>query len=140
MAAQNSKTENPFEANFAKFFDAFSGPRVDLDAFAAFQQSGMAALSEVNKLAAAGFQTIAKRQAEMVRAAFEDSSEAAKKLAAAKPEARLDTSAKLARTAFETAAANFQELGDLAIKSQAQAFDQLGSVYAQTVDEWKAAS
>ena len=131
MAAKNG---NPFDVDFTKFFENFSAPQFDLDVFAALQKSNIAALGEVGKVASGGFQSIAQRQAEMARDAIEESGKAAQKLATAKPDDRLDASAKLAKTAFDMAFANFQELTDLAVKSQAATLEKLNAIYVKNVD------
>ena len=98
------------------------------------QQSNIETLNEVGKMATDGFQAIAKRQAEMVRDAFEGSTKVAQEVAAEKPADRFDASAKYAKTAFDTAVSNFQELTDLTIQSQTQAFEKFNAAYLKTVD------
>jgi phasin family protein len=130
-----TKNGNPFENGFTKLFETVPAPQFDVDAFAALQQSNIDALGEVNKVAADGLQEIAKRQAEMVHNVFAESSKATNKLVSAKPDDRLDTSATLAKTAFDSAVANFQELADLAIKSQTEIVSKLSAAYTKNVDE-----
>ncbi len=139
-----TKNGNPFDVDFAKFFENFTAPKFDVPQFdvkaiAALQQSNIDAIGEVNQVASAGLKAIAARQTEMVQGAVEESTKAAGKLAAVKADDRFDASAKLAKTAFDTAVSNFQELAELAVKSQAQLAETLTSVYTKNVDGLQAA-
>jgi len=140
MVAKNGKTFDAFDGNFANFFDAFSAPKFDFDALAAMQQRNLEALTEANKLAAEGWQAFAKRQAEMVRDAVDVGSKTAQKLATAKPDARLDETTKAAKSALDQGVANFQELTELAVKSQTEAFEKINAAYTETVDGLQAAA
>lgn len=129
-----TKNGNPFDVDFTKFFENFAAPKFDVNAIAALQQSNINAFGEVNQVASAGLKAIAERQTEMVQGVVEESTKAAGKLATAKPDDRLDASNKLAKTAFDTAVSNFQELADMAIKSQTHLVETLTAAYAKNVD------
>jgi phasin family protein len=122
----------------SKMWSEFKIPTVDIDALVAAQQKNFEALTAANKLAVEGFQAIAKRQAELVREAFEHGVKATEILAASKtPEDRLLKQADLSKEAIETSLANVRELTVLWTKSADKTVDVVASRMAESFDEAK---
>jgi phasin family protein len=121
-----------------KIWSEFKMPTVDIDALVAAQQKNFEAMTAANKLAVEGFQAIAKRQAELVREAFDHGVKATEQLAASKtPEERFQKQADLSREAIETSLANARELTVLWSKSADKTVDIVASRVAESLEEAK---
>lgn len=124
--------------DMSKMWSEFKMPTVDIDAIVAAQQKNFEALTAANKLVVEGFQAIAKRQAELVREAFEHSVKATEQLAASKtPEERFLKHADLSKEAIETSLANARELTVLWTKSADKTLDIVASRVAESLEEAK---
>lgn len=116
----------------------FKMPTVNFDQAMAIQRKNMEALVAANQLAAEGFQTVARRQAEILRESVEDFTSGLKELMrSGSPEANAAKQAEVAKRAFERAMSNFRELAELATKSNSEAMDLLGKRMMQSIDEMK---
>ena len=104
-----------------------AGQRRNIEAFTA---ASLAALE--------GLQSLAKRQAEMVRQSVDESNKAMKEMfAAGSPEEKAARQAELTKAAFERAVANTRELTQLVARSQNEAIDVLNKRVAESLDEVK---
>jgi phasin family protein len=98
----------------------------------------MEALTVANQLAAEGFQTVAKRQAEIIKESIEDFTGALKgMMSAGSPENNAAKHADLAKRTFERTIANMRELAELAAKSNAEAFEVINKRMVESLDELK---
>ena len=117
-------------------FSGFNG--IDMEAVLAGQRRNIEAFTAANQAALEGLQTLAKRQAEMVRQSVDEANKAVKELlAAGSPEEKAARHAELTKVAFERAVSNTRELAELVTRSQTEAFDVLNKRVAASLDEVK---
>ncbi len=117
-------------------FNGFNG--FDVEAVMAGQRRNIEALTAANQAALEGFQTLAKRQAEMVRQSVDEASKAMKDLlASGSPEEKAARQAELTKAAFERVVSNTRELTELVARSQNEAIDVLNKRVAASLDEVK---
>ena len=84
------------------------------------------------------FQLVAQRQAEFVRDAVEQTTEAAQEYAKmTKPEDKLAQQAKYAKAAFQTGLDNMRELGGLMSKTATDAADVMNKRFVEGLDEFE---
>jgi phasin family protein len=96
-------------------------PNVDVKALMETQSKNLQALTEANRAAIEGTQSLMQRQAEMVQQAMTEASEAAKALASSSgPKEALAQQTKLIESAFAKAMANAAEISDMIKKTQDQ--------------------
>ena len=130
---------NPLD--YTKMFGEFkmpAVPAVDVEAMMSTARRNYEAVAQANKLIAEGFQALAKRQAEVARASFEDAWKATQEVMnAGTGEAKAEKQAEVVKAAVEKAVANARELTELATKSQGEAFDVLNKRFIESVDEVK---
>lgn len=135
--------QNPFAefANFdvSKVLGDLKLPGVDVDAIVASQRKNIEALTEANKVALAGVQAVAKRQAEILSQAITEANSVAKELASlsSNPQELTAKQAALAKDAFEKALANARELAELVNKSNAEAFALINARVNESLEELK---
>lgn len=131
---------NRIFADYGKLFGNGKAPMFDFEAVFASQRKNVEALTTANQLVFEGVQAVARRQAEIVRKAFEELSQVSRELTASgAPEDRLAKQAALAKEAFEAATANAREIADLLQKSGSKAIDVLSNRVSENLDEVKAA-
>jgi phasin family protein len=117
-------------------FNGFNG--FDLEAVLAGQRRNIEAFTAANQAALEGLQSLAKRQAEMVRQSVDEANKAMKEMfAAGSPEEKAARQAELTKAAFERAIANTRELTQLVARSQNEAIDVLNKRVAEGFDEVK---
>lgn len=110
----------------------------DVEAVLAGQRRNIEAFTAVNQAALEGFQTLTKRQAEMVRQSVDEANKAIKEmLAAGSPEEKAARQTELAKAAFERAVSNTRELTQLVTRSQSEAMDLLNKRVVESLDEMK---
>ena len=142
-----AKSEFPYmNLDFAKMMNGdlpklmqdFKFPGLNFEHAMAMQRKNMEALTSANQLAAEGFQTVAKRQAEIIKESIEDFTSALKDLmAAGSPENNAAKQADVAKRTFERTIANMRELAELAAKSNAEAFEVINKRMVESIDELK---
>ena len=131
-----SRLFNPTRLFSDMKFNGFNG--FDVEAVLAGQRRNIEAFNAANQAALEGFQTLAKRQAEMVRQSVDEANKAMKEmLAAGSPEEKATRQAELAKAAFERAVANTRELAQLVARSQSEAIDLLNNRVSASLDEVK---
>lgn len=138
-------TQSPFgDFDVSKFFNPtklfsdlkFNG--FDVEAVMAGQRRNIEAFTAANQAALECFQTLAKRQAEMVRQSVDETNKAVKELfAAGSPEEKAARHADLTKAAFERAVSNTRELTQLVARSQSEAIDVINKRVAESLDEVK---
>jgi phasin family protein len=142
-----AKNEFPFmnmdfakmmNGDLAKSLQDLKFPSLNFEHAMAMQRKNMEALTVANQLAAEGFQTVAKRQAEIIKESIEDFTGALKDLmAAGSPENNAAKQADVAKRTFERTIANMRELAELAAKSNAEAFEVINKRMVESIDELK---
>lgn len=135
-----AKTDTFFDFDVTKYMTAMKVPGVDVDAVVAAQRKNVEALNAANRLAFEGFQAIAKRQAEIMRQAFEDAGSAASSLTSVTdPSQRMAKQTEVAKEAFEKSLSNMRELSEMVGKSNAEVMDLLNARFTASLDEMKTA-
>jgi phasin family protein len=142
-----AKNEFPFmsmdltkmmNGDLAKSLQDIKFPSLNFEHAMAMQRKNMEALTVANQLAAEGFQTVAKRQAEIIKETIEDFTSALKgMMSAGSPEANAAKHADMAKRTFERTIANMRELAELAAKSNAEAFEVINKRMVESIDELK---
>lgn len=126
-------------ADMTKFFEQAKVPTFDMEALFATQQKNMEALVEANKMAAAGYQDLFKKQIAMI-----DETVAAAQ--AQVSEMKMDAltaegaqkQAELMKEGFEKAVANLTELAETAKKINEESFAIVQARTAAAIEELKA--
>ena len=145
MATTNSnagpkQTFTPPEWDVTKMWANFKLPGVNMDAFVASQQRNMEALTEANRLIVESFQSVAKRQAEMINAGMEKTVKAAQDMASAtKPADKAAKQVAYAREAVQLGFANFRELNEMLARTTQATVEVCGKRYAESLDEMQSA-
>jgi len=145
-------TTQPFVFDTEKFAELFKTEELtkffeqakanfNADALVEAQKKNVAALVEANKIAAAGYQDIFKRQVAMyeetvatVQAAL---AELGDKALTAEGQAK---QVELAKASFEKAVANMTELAEAAKKANEEAFEVVAARVRESIEELKAAA
>ena len=133
---------NPF-ANFdtskfdlTKIISDLKIPGVDMQALVETQRKNIEAVTQANKLAVEGMQSIAKRQAEMLSESMNAVTSAAKEITSAEsPQDLTKKEAELAREAFEKALGNMRELAELVGKSNSETFEVMNNRFNESLRE-----
>ncbi len=129
-----------FETDVTKLLTSFKVPGVDTDALLAAQRKNIEAVTEANKLALEGLQAVARRQAEILRATFEEVGPAiAQAFGPGSPEAKVSQQAELVKAAVEKALSNMKELAELVAKSNSEATSVISKRVNEGLDELKVA-
>jgi phasin family protein len=108
--------ETPF-FDFTKLMSQFRLPGVDFAALVDRERKNIEALAEANRIAFEGWQSLVRRQAEILQETMK------KVVADAGQEDAIKKRADLAKEGFEKALANMRELAEMATKSQKEAFE-----------------
>lgn len=132
-------TPSPFGAELTKMFADLKLPTPDFEAIVASQRRTMEAVARANQLAVEGFQTVARRQAEIVRGSIEEVSSLARDLMHnPSPEERMTRQTEAAKKAVEASLAHVRELGEIIARSSNEAIDVLNRRVAESLDEIRA--
>lgn len=126
------------EWDVTKTFAAFKMPTVDVDALIAAQKRNLEAVTEASKLAVVGAQKVASLQAEILRETLEEGAEAAREVAAAKPEDKAAAQAAYAKEAFDKSFASVKNLNDLVAKTSYDAFGVIAKRISESFNEFAA--
>lgn len=116
--------------DIAKLATQYKLPGVDLDAVVHGRRKDVEALLEVGRIAQGGAQSLAQKQAELLRSSFED----LRDVLSAPPGAeggRLDA----ARQAAQKAIGNIGALAQIALQSQSDAFDTVRTRMEENIGE-----
>ncbi|MBS0222679.1 MAG: phasin family protein [Proteobacteria bacterium] len=137
----NGTFKNPFaDFDFSKFAGEFKFPVVNVESIVESNRKTFTALTTAGSSTVEALKTIAQRQGDMVRAAFEDlSKHGSEVLAAATVEEKAAKQIDFAKKSYDAALANAKELGELYTKSQAEAFGVINERISEFADEVKAA-
>lgn len=136
-------SSNPFlETDFSKFFDLpkfagdFKVPNVDIDALLSAHRKNLEALTAANQAAFEGLQSLARRQAELVRQSFEDTANLVNSVVAQQsPEDKFTKQAEATKMTLERNVANLKELTDLITKANYQAIEFISNRVSEGLEE-----
>jgi phasin family protein len=134
---------NPFlEADFSKFFDMpkFVGdlkvPNVDIDALLTAHRKNLEALTSANQAAFEGLQSLARRQAELVRQSFEDTTSLLNSIVSQQtPEEKLAKQAEVTKATLERNVANLKELTEMVAQTNYQAIEFISKRVSEGLEE-----
>ena len=137
----NGTFKNPFaDFDFSKFAGEFKFPIVNVESIVESNRKTFAAFTTASTSTVEALKTIAQRQGDMIRAAFEDfSKHGSEVLAAATVEEKTAKQIDFAKKSYDLAIANTKELADLYTKGQVEAFETLNARIAELTEEVKAA-
>jgi phasin family protein len=135
IMAKTQQAANPFADAFKSFADF--KPTVDFNTFFAAQKKNAEAFAAASQVLTAGFQAVARRQAEIAQANAKNSLQLTKELFAnaGNPEASTAKQAEFAKEVVETGLSNTRELVELASKSSIEAFDLINKRLAESLSE-----
>jgi phasin family protein len=119
--------EMPF-FDFTKLMSQFRLPGVDFAALVERERKNIEALAEANKIAFEGWQSLVRRQSEILQETMR------KAVANAGQEDAIKRRADLAKEGFENALANMRELAEMAAKSQKEAFEVIRKRIEENVE------
>jgi len=132
-----AKLPNPFDTDVTKLMAEFKLPGVDMETVLATQRKNIEALTKANQLAIEGLQTVARRQAEILRAGFEEAQALARDLfqGKASSEDRVGKQTEATKAALEKAFSNARELSEIVGKAQQEAFEIINKRMTESLDE-----
>lgn len=129
---------DPSQFDFSKLLGGFELPGVDMEALMASQKKNLDALTQANRVAAAGLQAIAKRQSEILGETMAALTAASQRMGrAAAPGDLAAQQAAAAKEAFEKALADMRQLAELWAKSTDEVIGVVGARVAEGLDEAK---
>ena len=95
-------------------------------------------MSEANRVALEGAQTVARRHMEIMQATMSGLTQTLREIAASDtPNERAAKHAELLKQAYENAVSNTRELGDLIQKSHTEAMQKLNQRFSEAMTEMK---
>lgn len=135
--SKESKTETPSPMEqFSSFVRGLKLPDVDVNEIIASQKKNVEALTKAVQTATEGAEAVARRQAEILRAAFDQTEAMIRDLAVpGSPKEAVAKQAEFVKKAFETAVTNARELAEMIQKSNKEAFDVITRRTSETLDE-----
>jgi len=131
---------DPYKAfDVQKAFGAMKLPNMaGMDTVVTAYRRNLEALSEANRIAFEGAQTVARRHMEIMQRTMADMTEQLHKVDLhGTPQARAARQAELLKHAYETAVANMRDLGDLIQRSNHEAVEKLNRRFSEAMDEMK---
>lgn len=115
--------QNPYGDFLKMFTDTRS---FDMNKFFSIYRKNIEAFSDANRALAEGFQTIARRQAEISRASVEQMLKTSRELMTlGSPETNATRQAEFAKNMLQQTLTNVREISDMASKSSLEAFNIL---------------
>lgn len=131
---------SPFEFDVSKYFVEMKIPGVDVEALVSAQKKNMDALTNANKVALEGIQSLISRQAEIFRQTMEEATTMANSLTASgTPQEKVSKQAELTKAAFEHALSNAKEVSEIISKSNTEVAALLNARMTQAMEELKSA-
>jgi phasin family protein len=136
-ASKESKTETPSPMDqFSSFVRGLKLPDVDVNEILASQKKNVEALTKAVQTATEGAEAVARRQAEILRTAFDQTEAMIRELTVpGSPKEAVAKQAEFIKKAFETAVTNARELAEMIQKSNKEAFDVITRRTSETLDE-----
>lgn len=135
--SKKSETETASPTDqFSAFIHGLKLPGVDVNEILASQRKNIEAFSKAVQTATEGAGAVARRQAEILRTAFEQTTAMIHELKVPEsPKEAVAKQAELVKKMFETAVANARELAEMVEKSNKEAFDVITRRTNETLDE-----
>jgi phasin family protein len=130
------KTTAPF-VDITKIMEQFKLPGIDMSAILEARRKDIEALTHANKIAVDGLQSLAEKQAEILRETMEEAQSAIKRMAGGAPLASATKQGELVQRAFQKALANMQALAEMTGKSQAESFAVISKRVKQNIQDSK---
>lgn len=122
--------------NVEELLERFRLPGIDLPALMDAQRKNVQALQEANQKAYNGALALAQRQVEILEETMRQWQNAAKELTSKTPAESVGAKqVDLAKKAIENALGNMRELAEMAVNSQAQAYDVIGKRVQASIEE-----
>lgn len=132
----SNETHSLFDTDVTKLMAEFKVPGVDMDTILSTQRKNIEALTKANQLAIEGMQTVARRQAEILRGGFEEASALMRDLMQSQTqEDRVTRQADAAKKSLERALSSARELAEIVAKAGNEAFDVLHHRMGESLDE-----
>ena len=130
---------NPFlNVDVTKLFGEFRLPEVEVETLVASQRRNMETATAVGQLAFEGFQSLAKRQAELAKGCFESCTKGANAVVeAGTPEEKASKQADLVESLFEEAVSDLNELTELTTKSANAILHVVEQRFSEGLDEFR---
>ena len=124
---------------FQKAAGQYKLPGLDMESIVDSQKRNIEALAAANKTAVEGFQTIYRRQAEIMRQMMEEATSVVEKFGkpGTSPQDVAARQADFLKDAYGKAFANMRELAELATKSSTEACETINTRIAESLDEMK---
>jgi len=132
-----TKAPNPLlDMDVTKLMAEFKVPGGDLETIMASQRKNIEALTKANQLAIEGLQTVARRQAEILRGGFDEASSLMREIMQTQStEDRVARQTEAAKKSVERALSNARELAEIVAKAGNEAFDVIKSRVGESLDE-----
>lgn len=120
-----------------KMFELPKLPHFDFNGLFSIQRRNIEALTSINQVVAQSFQSISKRQAEILQNTVQEFISNAKDMfSSATPETNATKQAEFARKSFEKGLANVRELVELAAESNGEAFEVLNKRAVEAMEDF----
>ena len=126
-------------AEFSKMFGEMKWPMMpDMEAMMNAHRRNMETLSNANRVALEGAQTVAKRHMEIVQQTMQEMTDTIRDLSSAdSPQTRAAKQAEMVKHSYERAVSHMRELADLIQRSNGEALQMLNKRFAEAMDEVK---
>lgn len=136
-----SSTNPMFNMDISKIMGDLKMPSLDFEQGMQTVRRNIEAMTAANQLAMEGWQTIARRQMEIIKNSLQESSTMINQLSAAgTPEEKVARQIELLKQSYEQACANVREVQELAAKSGDQAMEVISDRVCGSLDEIKSAA
>jgi phasin family protein len=124
---------DPFQ-EFMKSFEKLSVPGLDVTKLLESQRKDIEALTEANRLAYTGMQTVAQKQTEILRRTLEEVQAAARETMAGGDASTLASKqAQLAQRSLQRTIEDMREIAELNLKVQTEAFDVVNKRFQENL-------
>ena len=146
-----AQSNNPFNFDPSKMFtvdpqqmmtqwqsalESINLPGVDMGKILDAQRKNVEAISEANRIALEGVQSLMQRQAEIMQQSVEEATKMMQNFdPASDPTERVAQQTALAQEAFQQALDRMRELAEMANASQAEAFEAIQARFNESVEE-----
>ena len=130
------KANFPF-VDITKIMDQFKLPGIDMSSIVEARRKDIEALTHANKIAFEGMQSIAQKQAEILRESMAEAQTAMQRMTSGNPMENASKQGELVQQTFQKALANMHALAEMAAKAQAEAFEVITKRVQQNIQETK---
>lgn len=125
-----------FADQFSNMLKQYKLPGVDIDALVASQKKNVEALTHANRVAFEGMQAFARRQAEMLQEAMNETTKAFDSISkAGSPPEAAAKQVELTKNAFEKAVGNAREMSEMVSKANQDATNSINARISEQLDE-----